>query len=609
MIRIITWVRKNFILSIILFVAAVLRFYHIDFQSVWLDEIHTMVEVSPSISYKEFYDIAVEREVMPHLYFLIARFFTFIIDGSVLVVRSISAVAGILSVFTIYLLGKELISKKAGIFASLFLAVNEFHIFYSQEARPYALFSLLTILSFLFLLRFTKKINLKSGLYYAFFAALMINTHFFGLFVLVSQAILLLIHLITVKSKFKKLFFINSLITGVIVILTFIPSLPILIKASNRKTFWLKSNDPEFIAELFSKFFGRSELLIYTALLLVIAYFIKIFLQKEKHIIKTNNKYLASFTLLMVWLFIIIIIPYIRSYTNHPMLIKRYFMSALPAIILIIAIGLSSIKSRAVVIIIGSIFVFSSFINLILVNKYYVKVSKTQFREITEEVNLKNVDKNPIVYRMAWHMEYFFNKNEIKLVHSNLDNYVDKIKRKNKLENFWAMGAHRNPYKVKPKTQAFLDKNFYLIDEINYYDTWAKYYIYKNNNQITKLDLVDFTPDFSLKNSVILIKSNSTITSKAVNLQKGKYRLSVKSKSSPKKSINNENAHLDVAINGKRLGGFYTSAKKIETTIFEFDLKENTDVTVEFTFGNDYFTHKGDRDLSIYGASIEKLKE
>ncbi len=608
MIRIITWFKKNYILIIILFVASVLRFYHIDLQSVWLDEIHTMVETNPSLSYKEFYNIAVEREVMPHLYFLIARFFSFLIDDSVLVIRSISALAGILSVFSIYFLGKELISKKIGIFASLFLAVNQFHIFYSQEARPYALFSLLTILSFLFLLRFTKRLNLKSGIYYALFTALMINTHFFGLFVLVSQAIILLIHLITVKREYKRRFFINSVISGAIIVLLFIPSLSILIKASNRNAFWLKSNNPDFFKELFHVFFGRSEFLIYSALLLIIAYFVKIFSEKEKNAIKTNNKYLVSFVFLMVWLFVIFIIPYIRSYTNLPMLINRYFMSALPAIILIIAIGLSSIKSRVVVVIIGFIFIFTSFINLIVVNNYYNKVNKTQFREITAEVNLKNIDKNPIVYRMAWHMEYFFDKNEIKLIHNSLDDYVDKLGRRNKLISFWALGAHRNPYKVKPKNQAFLDKNFYLIDEINYYDTWAKYYLYKNSNQITELNLVDFTPNFLYNESFILITSNSKITSKKINVRKGKYRLSVQSKSSPKSSIDNENAHLDVAINGKRLGGFYTSADKIETTLFDFNLKENTNITIEFTFGNDYFTHKGDRDLRIYGTSIEKLK-
>ena len=40
-------IKENGVLLIIIFLATFLRFYHLDFQSIWLDEIHTMIESDP----------------------------------------------------------------------------------------------------------------------------------------------------------------------------------------------------------------------------------------------------------------------------------------------------------------------------------------------------------------------------------------------------------------------------------------------------------------------------------------------------------------------------------------------------------------------------------
>ena len=71
--------------------------------------------------------------------------------------------------------------------------------------------------------------------------------------------------------------------------------------------------------------------------------------------------------------------------------------------------------------------------------------------------------------------------------------------------------------------------------------------------------------------------------------------------------IKNENAHLDVSIGGIRIGGFYANSEKIEITLFDFVIEQAKDINIQFTFGNDYFNDKKNRDLIIYGASIEKL--
>ena len=52
-------------------------------------------------------------------------------------------------------------------------------------------------------------------------------------------------------------------------------------------------------------------------------------------------------------------------------------------------------------------------------------------------------------------------------------------------------------------------------------------------------------------------------------LKKGSYRLAVLTKSNPEEPINNENAHVNISLNGKRLGGFFTNSEKIETTLLK----------------------------------------
>jgi uncharacterized membrane protein len=69
------------------------------------------------------------------------------------VLRSLSALAGVLAVGLVYVLGKRLFDTKVGLIGAALLATNSFHIQYSQEARAYSLMVLLTALSSLFFLR------------------------------------------------------------------------------------------------------------------------------------------------------------------------------------------------------------------------------------------------------------------------------------------------------------------------------------------------------------------------------------------------------------------------------------------------------------------------
>jgi positive regulator of sigma E activity len=78
------------------------------------------------------------------------------------------------------------------------------------------------------------------------------------------------------------------------------------------------------------------------------------------------------------------------------MIISRYFISVLPAAILILAIAIANIKVHKIQLIVIVIFVIASLTDLIAVKDYYNKISKTQYREITQNIIQKN-KKNAII--------------------------------------------------------------------------------------------------------------------------------------------------------------------------------------------------------------------
>jgi 4-amino-4-deoxy-L-arabinose transferase-like glycosyltransferase len=607
-------IKENYILTSILILAAVLRFYHLDFQSIWLDEIHTLIEGNPKMSYKEFHDIMILREQMPHLYFYSVKAFSFIFGHTTFIVRMFSAIIGVLTVYSIYLLGKEIYNKKVGLIAATFLAVNYFHISYSQEARPYILLSLFTVLAFYRLIIFIKDSTIKNAILYGIFTSLMINTHFFGLFVVVSQFILLLYFLFELPKNERKKYFLASSLSGFVALFLWIPSIKIFLIVAEIKSFWIQPPTLEVYTGLFREFFGNAESVVFIAYLLGTYYFIKVFSENKKDDTPCiHSKNVFSFIIIIVWIFTVLFIPFIRTYLDIPMIISRYFISVLPAAILILAIAIANIKVHKIQLIVIVIFVIASLTDLIAVKDYYNKISKTQYREITQNIIQKNKRNAIIVSPWGWHLRYFFSNEKVKMItkEQTLQEFVDDMKTGvTKKKDFWFMGAHFQNYELTAESEAYLNSNFNQIESLKYFDTWARYYSPKAGIEKTfVLNINEFEPIKSDNDSNILLFSNSTTKSKPNVLEPGNYRLALKARSSPEPKINNENAHLTISLNGKRIGAYFLSEKEEKIDYFQFDVTETAEYTIELTFDNDLVLNNSDRNALVFSATVEKVKK
>jgi mannosyltransferase len=170
---------------------AALRFAGIGDQSFWYDEYQTTVHISHGfVGTLREVATGIERELP--LYFVCAWVWERIFGGSEAALRSLSAVAGTLTIPVAYAVVRELASRRAGLIAAAIVAVNPFLVWYSQEARTYAVLVLVCSLSFLFFLRVLSEPGSRTLAGWSIFSALAVTTHYFAwLFVAVEATWLL----------------------------------------------------------------------------------------------------------------------------------------------------------------------------------------------------------------------------------------------------------------------------------------------------------------------------------------------------------------------------------------------------------------------------------
>ena len=493
------YLKENYWLVIILTLGAFLRFYKLDFQSVWLDEIHTLNEANPNLSFSEVYNSVLTGEQMPPLYFYTVYFLFKIFGYTSFVVRFYSAVIGVISIYSIYVLGKELVNKKTGLIASLLLSLNIFHLYYSQEGRPYGFLALFTILAFYRLVKYIKRPNLKNSILYGFFAGLMLMSHFFGLFVLLSQAFIILVFLILTEKTKRAKFFINSAISAVVAFIVFIPAIKIFLKISEIKEFWIPPTDLKTIKQIFKDFCGNSDFILILAIIGLV-YYCVLLIRDKNHKKSYNdvveNKLLLSSIILLSWIIIVLAVPILRSYLVIPMIISRYFIVILPAFILIISVAISECRNTIVRTIFLFLLAVGMFYETTIHSNYYSNVSKTQFREVTQFIIDNNKNNESVVTSLGWYLPYFLNKDKNKntIVDKTLDIYVSEMSQDaSKIRSFWYFDGHIRPFAPSETTKSFLEQHFVVDKNIDLFDCYSKHFILKSNYK-PNIDIGKFIP-------------------------------------------------------------------------------------------------------------------
>ena len=168
-------------LSGVLLLAAGLRFHRLGGPSLWLDEIAQAVAAARPLP-EILAAVQAHHGAAPLDYLITALVVR--ITPAEWALRLPAALWGVLSVYWMARLGRRLGSPTAGVIAALLLAVHPLHLRYSQEARFYSLFILLTLISTEALWRAWDRPTWRSWGIYALLLALGLYTHYFTALVL-----------------------------------------------------------------------------------------------------------------------------------------------------------------------------------------------------------------------------------------------------------------------------------------------------------------------------------------------------------------------------------------------------------------------------------------
>ena len=131
-------------------------------------------------------------ESTPPLYYVLAWCWTHVFGYSEFGIRSLSALAGVLTVPVVYALTLRLADRKAALIAGILVSLSPILIWYSQEARSYALATLLGTASLLCCVSFLDTREGRWLVGWTVLAALGWATHYFVGFVVVPELALLL---------------------------------------------------------------------------------------------------------------------------------------------------------------------------------------------------------------------------------------------------------------------------------------------------------------------------------------------------------------------------------------------------------------------------------
>jgi len=384
-----------------------LRFYNLAKESLWLDEFDGgILSAKQSIAYL----LNPNIDVTVNTYHIILHYWMQIFGQSEFSVRFPALIFGVLSIFMIYKVGKEILNQEVGLLSALILAISPFHIHYSQEARPYSLLMLLSLVSIYYFVKFMRFNNKKDIGIYIVSTLIGIYTHYFIFFLLIFQNIYFFIYNIKNKKLVK-----DWLISQCTIALIFLLYNPYFFKHIIRvinggfshlipyfslfsiiKTFYIFILDFSFInADYCIPCFYVNPFIIFLVgtvfLSLVFLGMKRLFVYKKnfKELIYKNKK----LVFLILYMTIPVIILYIISFIT-PLFQAKYVIYSSAPLYILISKGISGFKKRAKL---PFIFLLLFLFSFVLFG-YYNDITKEQWREASNFIDKYSKKDDVIIY-------------------------------------------------------------------------------------------------------------------------------------------------------------------------------------------------------------------
>ena len=320
--------------------AAALRLYRLDGPGLWGDEVFTFRLATMDTLAEMLEEVSWEKTNPRGHYIALWAWFK-VFGVSVWGGRALSMLAGVLGVVSMYFLGRRMFNRETGLYAMALCAMCYHHLAVSQDARPYALVFLFSVLSFLFFIAVLQELRWRHVAAYVLCSALLVHTHHFGLLVLAAQGLLFVLYCISRHQELDRRIYLRAALAAGLLLLAFIPLYSILTGAAALREHWktvpnvYPRDSLSFIINSYIHFFGSNFSLVAvisvaTAFAVLTTFFSAAMTHRHKFMVVS----------LLLWVALVAGIPYLYSNLVLPMMHYRYFTVGLPALLLLAAWGL-----------------------------------------------------------------------------------------------------------------------------------------------------------------------------------------------------------------------------------------------------------------------------
>lgn len=185
---------RNLKLIAITLLAFWVRVQNLTYHSIWFDEAVSIRWAQSSVARILDVSMHLVEDRLPPLYYLLLKGWVSLAGLTEFSVRFPSVVLGVLLVAAVYAIGRRVFGVRTALLAAALVAVNPFLVWYSQEARMYALAALLGTLT---VLAFHRAVTVGGARHWAamgIFAAAGLYTHLYSGFLLPALALWLLLN-------------------------------------------------------------------------------------------------------------------------------------------------------------------------------------------------------------------------------------------------------------------------------------------------------------------------------------------------------------------------------------------------------------------------------
>ena len=375
------------------------RLYHLTLESFWLDEGYA-VEMAQRTVAETFRLLS--QDLHPPVYTLSLHGWIQMFGHSEFAFRFFSVLFGMLLIPLVYRLARHLFDVSTARYAALLTSFSIFHVYYSQEARPYTLLIFITVLSFYFFVRLLESDKKRYQAGYVLFTIAMLYTHSFGVFTLAAQNAIFLYRLVRGRARSGAL--LSWVVLQLSLLVLWSPWILITVKfGSSMKDNWISKPTFRELLETLRQYAGGMKLLIVFAALSFWGVWDSF--RKEQN---------ASAESLIFWGVIVFLTPFLVSLVWVPIFYPRYMIASTIPFLILTGRGIAALPSaRLRTVLIAALLLFC--LNGLYQNDR--RIDKDQWRQAVGVMNEKTQTGDLVIINSRGEAvyNYYLNRKDLEM--------------------------------------------------------------------------------------------------------------------------------------------------------------------------------------------------